>query len=107
MLNTAIQGPSAHFVEGPFTGWDGGNYRQDAGFRESTVSWDVAQRAATLALGLRATGLQGKLGLHGPHHSFGKMGRRPHLQLNIWQKGVKGSDRAWRLPFPKFPWKWW
>ena len=41
-----------------------------------------------------------KCGIHGPHHSFGRLGKRSHFQVNYWRKGVKGSGGAMRLPFP-------
>lgn len=45
------------------------------------------------------TGLwAGKLGAHGAHHRFGDLGHLPHLQLNIWRVGVKGSGVSVRLP---------
>ena len=50
----------------------------------------VAIRAARPLRGLRA-----RVGNHGPHHSFriGRidLGRRRHLQMNLWIKGSKGS----------------
>lgn len=42
----------------------------------------------------------GKLGSHAAHHRFGTFGRLPHLQLNVWRVGVKGSGTAYRLPRP-------
>jgi RHS repeat-associated protein len=42
-----------------------------------------------------------RLAIHGPHHTFGRFGRLPHIQLNIWRKGVKGSGRAFRIPLPR------
>lgn len=42
--------------------------------------------------------LAGKIGAHGPHHRFGRLGRRAHLQVNIWRLGVKGSGRHLRVP---------
>jgi hypothetical protein len=40
----------------------------------------------------------GKLGAHEAHHRFGTLGRLPHVQLNLWRVGVKGSGIAFRLP---------
>jgi hypothetical protein len=51
-----------------------------------------------------AAGLEAKIGIHGAHHTFGQLGRLPHLQLNWWRVGVKGSGRAFRIPFI---WKRW
>jgi hypothetical protein len=42
----------------------------------------------------------GKIAAHPPHHTFGVWGRLPHLQLNLWRVGVKGSGSAMRLPVP-------
>jgi hypothetical protein len=49
-------------------------------------------------------GWRGKLAIHKDHHSFKRLGGRklPHVQLNVWQKGVKASGRTvFRVPFPK------
>ena len=40
----------------------------------------------------------GKIGAHGAHHRFGDLGRVPHMQLNLWRVGVKGSGISYRLP---------
>jgi hypothetical protein len=40
----------------------------------------------------------GKFGAHRAHHGFERFGRLPHLQLNLWRIGVKGSGRAFRMP---------
>jgi hypothetical protein len=42
----------------------------------------------------------GKLAAQPAHHCFGAWGRLPHLQVNIWRIGVKGSGSAMRLPMP-------
>lgn len=41
-----------------------------------------------------------KVAAHDPHHRFGAWGRLPHLQLNTWRVGVKGSGLAVRVPRP-------
>lgn len=50
----------------------------------------------------RARGLEGawagKIGSHEAHHRFGRWGRLPHVQLNLWRIGVKGSGIAVRVP---------
>ena len=33
---------------------------------------------------------------------FGREVHLPHFQINTWLQGVKGSDRAFRIPLP--PW---
>jgi hypothetical protein len=40
----------------------------------------------------------GKIGAHRAHHGFGGLGRLPHLQLNVWRVGVKGSGVSFRMP---------
>lgn len=42
----------------------------------------------------------GKLAAHPAHHRFGAWGRLPHVQLNLWRVGVKGSGSAMRVPMP-------
>lgn len=55
--------------------------------------------------GLAKAGWRGKLAIHGPHHSFGRFGRLPHVQANAWKKGVRKSGKTlFRIPFPK-KWK--
>jgi len=39
-----------------------------------------------------------KVATHPAHHRFGAFGRLPHLQVNTWRVGVKGSGSAVRLP---------
>lgn len=45
----------------------------------------------------------GKIAAHPAHHCFGAWGRLPHLQLNFWRVGVKGSGSSMRLPVPAYP----
>jgi RHS repeat-associated protein len=40
------------------------------------------------------------IAVHGPHHSFGSLGRLSHVQMNWWETGVKGSGGAVRVPLP-------
>jgi len=42
----------------------------------------------------------GKIAAHPAHHRFGSWGRLPHVQLNLWRVGVKGSGSAMRVPVP-------
>ena len=60
---------------------------------------NVSAAAAYAAAGAKLSGIQSRIGIHGPHHKFGKFGKRAHIQLNIWWKGVKGSGKAFRVPF--------
>lgn len=39
-----------------------------------------------------------KWAAHQAHHRFGGFGRQPHLQLNLWRVGVKGSGQSYRVP---------
>ena len=45
----------------------------------------------------------GKIAAHPAHHTFGNWGRLPHVQLNLWRVGVKGSGSAMRVPMPLLP----
>lgn len=40
----------------------------------------------------------GKVGSHEAHHRFGAFGRLPHVQVNVWRVGIKGSGISYRLP---------
>lgn len=40
----------------------------------------------------------GKIGSHQAHHCFGTLGRLPHVQVNVWRVGVKGSGLSYRVP---------
>jgi hypothetical protein len=42
-----------------------------------------------------------KIAAHPAHHGFGAFGRLPHMQLNLWRVGVKGSGSAMRVPMPR------
>lgn len=41
-----------------------------------------------------------KFDLHTTPHPFGRLGKLSHFQLNIWENGIKGSGKAFRLPLP-------
>ena len=45
----------------------------------------------------------GRIAHHSAHHTFGSLGRLPHLQLNTWRPGVSGSGGAFRIPLPNMP----
>jgi len=45
----------------------------------------------------------GKIAAHPAHHCFGSWGQLPHVQLNLWRVGVKGSGSAMRVPVPVLP----
>jgi len=56
--------------------------------------------------GIQSMGTIGRFGYrfakHPAHHRFGRLGKLPHYQLNIWKYGVKGSGRTiYRIPLPK------
>lgn len=40
---------------------------------------------------------------HSAHHTFGSLGRLPHIQFNTWRPGVSGSGGAFRIPLPNTP----
>lgn len=55
-------------------------------------------------VGLRNAGYNYKVMHHGPHHNFNFIGKQPHIQLNIWKEGVKGSGKTiFRVPIPIRP----
>jgi RHS repeat-associated protein len=82
-------------------GWDGGSHKDDPGFGVSKFSWHVAITAVELIIGAKAGGIEGKIEIHPPHHTFGKLGKLKHIQGIIWRKGVKGSQKIIRIPLPK------
>jgi RHS repeat-associated protein len=49
-----------------------------------------------------ATGARFRFAVHDAHHTFGKLGKLPHLQWNFWRQGVKGSGFPIRIPLPKW-----
>lgn len=67
---------------------------------EGAVLW-----FAPVTLNLARIGLpyMMRIAHHTAHHTFGRLGRLPHLQANIWRPGVSGSGRAFRLPLPNSP----
>ncbi len=48
----------------------------------------------------RAAGVTSRVAIHGAHHTFPVVGRAAHIQVNVWQIGVKGSGSALRVPLP-------
>ena len=60
----------------------------------------TATVAVSAAVAVNAAGISTRLAAHGSHHSFGPLGRLPHVQLNWWRAGVKGSGGAVRIPVP-------
>ena len=54
----------------------------------------TATVCVSAAVTINAAGLSTKVALHGPYHEFGPLGRLPHVQVNWWQAGVKGSGGA-------------
>lgn len=65
-----------------------------------TLAGAGIQAGAARIAALARAGWTARLAIHGPHHRFGVLGNRPHIQLNIWQKGVRNSGRAFRIPLP-------
>lgn len=67
---------------------------------EGAVLW-----FAPVTLNLARIGLpyMVRIAHHTAHHTFGRLGRLPHLQANIWKPGVSGSGSAVRLPLPNRP----
>jgi RHS repeat-associated protein len=75
----------------------------DSAFQSGLNGGRTAVGCLAAAGGVRASGIGTRIGLHGPHHSFGRLGRLPHLQLNWWRPGIKGSGGVVRLPLPPLP----
>jgi len=74
---------------------------------ENSVAYkagEVAGVAHGVALGgltvARAAGWQTRVAVHGAHHTFGRLGRLAHIQVNWWRVGVKGSGNAIRIILP-------
>ncbi|MDO4683015.1 MAG: hypothetical protein Q4B17_09555 [Lautropia sp.] len=67
---------------------------------EGAVLW-----FAPVTLSLARIGLpyMMRIAHHTAHHAFGRLGRLPHLQANIWRPGVSGSGKVFRLPLPDRP----
>lgn len=67
---------------------------------EGAVLW-----FAPVTLNLARIGLpyMMRIAHHTAHHAFGRLGRLPHLQANVWRPGVSGSGRAFRVPLPNRP----
>jgi RHS repeat-associated protein len=60
----------------------------------------TAAAATAAAIAVNAAGISTRIACHGSHHEFGPLGRLPHVQLNWWRAGVKGSGGALRIPVP-------
>ena len=56
--------------------------------------------ARAIGAGLRELGIGTRLAIHDAHHAFGVLGDLPHIQLNWWRIGVKGSGGVIRIPLP-------
>ena len=72
----------------------------DPTFKFSKAMGATAATALSGAGALRAAGISTKIAYHSTPHPFGPLGRLPHLQLNWWRAGVKGSGGAVRVPLP-------
>jgi len=74
----------------------------DPTLQMSQMGGAVASMCLAGGGGLKAGGIGTRIARHGPHHSFPPFGKLPHLQLNWWQNGVKGSGGTLpRIPFPR------
>ena len=77
-------------------------------FRNSEEAIDVSLTVSQVAFALSgvggvlaAAGFRARVGWHTAHHFFPQFGRAlPHLQLNWWRAGLRGSGqvRRWALP---------
>ncbi len=86
-------------------------YRDEAGLtntvNEDSTAFTVGEIAGVahmVALGgasaARAAGVQTRVAVHGAHHTFGRLGKLFHAQINWWRVGVKGSGGVFRIPLP-------
>ena len=74
---------------------------ESGGYAAGEIGGLVWSCASGVAVPARLLGVQTRIGLHGAHHHFPRFGRRlPHIQLNAWRQGVKGSGKSYRLPIP-------
>lgn len=103
-LDTGLHGAASGLTWGLY---DGGPHKYDPGFGTSQGLGKIgliALSAAALEFGAVRLGLKGptiiRVGLHDAHHFFGRPFFRKmwHLQVNIWEQGVKGSGKVWRVP---------
>jgi RHS repeat-associated protein len=121
------RGPAAGSFSGSSFSGNGGASRASAGFTPTannpapgvfsqeysdameSPSWyadpvALATGAVGGKVGAKAAGSLGlrlRIGVHAPHHTFGRLGPLPHIQANWWRTGVKGSGGAFRVPFPR------
>ena len=72
----------------------------DPTLQDSQKLGAVASVCLSGAGALKAAGISSRIALHGAHHEFPPLGRLPHVQLNWWRAGVKGSGGAVRVPVP-------
>jgi RHS repeat-associated protein len=62
-------------------------------FAGATVA-GVAAGGIVIAEAAGMPSIQLRVALHGPHHTFVGIGQQPHIQVNAWLQGVKGSGRT-------------
>jgi hypothetical protein len=89
------------YVSGPF----GDGYENT--INENSVAYKVGEVAGVahgIALGglttAKAAGWQTRVAIREAHHTFGRLGRLVHIQVNWWRIGVKGSGNAIRIILP-------
>jgi len=59
----------------------------------------ISRDAALAAAAMKVSGIGSNISRHGPHHKFPGIGKRAHIQVNLWRKGVAGSGRVVRIPY--------
>ena len=64
------------------------------------VTGGVIAAAIGDELAARPNTTQINVALHDAHHTFGSLGKLPHIQINIWTAGVPGSGWGLRIPLP-------
>lgn len=62
------------------------------------LGFSLYNAARNTAIGVATIGF--KAGFHSAHHNFPIIGKQPHYQFNIFLKGVRGSGKPIRIPWP-------
>jgi len=70
--------------------------------KASNVCGYVSEGCCIVACGLKVAGIGSKIAFHPKPHPFPWIGTQPHVQVNVWKEGCKGTGKAIRIPT-----KWW
>ena len=90
------------FGAADYLGWTDSNelvlrYGEAGEWSRTFAGW--SRDAAIAAGGLKVGRIGSKIDRHRTPHRFRFIGRRPHIQINVWRKGVPGSGRVLRFPY--------